>query len=211
MVDRAGPSPPAGSAAYMPGSRPRPLTTWATVHGRPWTGPGCPGGCAERGLPGDAPGTGLRVAVGEGVEGWDDLLVGPRAGAPAADGDPLVRDRSGNWTYAWCVVVDDLEQGIDLVIRGVDLLEATPVQLRLARLLSGAAHPARFLHHPLVLRSDGSKLSKADGATSVRDLLDAGADRDRLLADAARAAGLAGVPERIAPERLGDLVASGLG
>jgi glutamyl-tRNA synthetase/glutamyl-Q tRNA(Asp) synthetase len=185
------------------------FAAWATEHGGGrWAGPGCPGGCARRGLPEDAPGAGLRVALGEAEEVWLDLLAGPRSGVPAADGDLLVRDRAGNWTYAFCVVVDDLAHRIDLVIRGADLLDATPPQLRLARLLTGATHPARFLHHPLVCRPDGTKLSKADGATAVRELLDAGADPAVLLADACRAAGLSGVPERVAPADLGGLVGS---
>jgi glutamyl-Q tRNA(Asp) synthetase len=178
------------------------FAAWAAANGRAWAGPGCPGGCAGRGLD-HATERSLRVALGPGSEGWDDLLAGPQEGEPAAAGDLLVRDRAGNWTYAFCVVVDDLIARIDLVIRGADLLDATPSQLRLARLLTGG-HPARFLHHPLVLRPDGVKLSKADGATAVRELLDAGADRGVLLAGAARAAGLPLPPDaRLEPDQLG--------
>jgi glutamyl/glutaminyl-tRNA synthetase len=182
---------------------------WAAGHGRPWTGPGCPGACLER-PPGEVDATGLRAAVGSGIETWDDLLAGPCGGDPSAGGDPLLRERAGWWTYAWCVVVDDLEQGIDLVIRGADLLDATPVQLRLARLLVGS-HPARFLHHPLVRRADGTKLSKADGATAVREALDAGIPAASLLARAARAAGLRDVPGSLEPDALGPLVRASAG
>jgi glutamyl/glutaminyl-tRNA synthetase len=183
------------------------FSAWAVEHGRPWSGPGCPGGCAGRGL-GVATGMGIRVALGSGDEAWDDVWLGPQRGEPAAGGDLLVRDRLGNWTYPLCVVVDDLAHGIDLVIRGADLLDATPAQLRLARLLGGGPHPARFLHHPLVRRPDGSKLSKADGATAVRDHLDAGADPGVLVADALRAAGITGVPARLPVAELGAFVAS---
>ena len=109
---------------------------------------------------------------------------GPRSGEPAAGGDLPVRDRHGNWTYALCVVVDDLRHGIDLVIRGEDLLDATPAQVRLGRLL-GRETPPRFLHHPLVRRPDGRKLSKADGATAVRELLATGIRAAELRARAA--------------------------
>ena len=149
---------------------------------------GCPGGCRELALPEDE-GTGLRVAVGAGTERWLDLLAGPVADEPAAAGDLLVRDRHGNWTYAFCVVVDDMRHGIELVIRGRDLLDATPVQLRLARLL-GRETPPMFLHHPLVRRSTGEKLSKSEGDTSVRSLLDAGRTPAELFGIAARLAGL---------------------
>ena len=168
--------------------------------GRTWHGMGCPGGCRELGLPEDE-GTGLRVAVGAGTERWLDLLAGPVADEPAAAGDLLVRDRQGNWTYAFCVVVDDMRHGIELVIRGRDLLDATPVQLRLARLL-GRETPPMFLHHPLVRRSTGEKLSKSEGDTSVRSLLDAGRTPAELFGLAARLAGLTPEATPIEPTSL---------
>jgi glutamyl-tRNA synthetase/glutamyl-Q tRNA(Asp) synthetase len=164
---------------------------------------GCPGDCRELALPEDE-GTGLRVAVGAGAERWLDLLAGPVADEPAAAGDLLVRDRHGNWTYALCVVVDDMRHGIDLVIRGRDLLEATPVQLRLARLL-GRETPPLFLHHPLVRRTTGEKLSKSEGDTSVRSLLDAGRTPADMFGLAARLAGLVPEPTPIEPDDLGSL------
>ena len=90
-------------------------------------------------------------------------------GTVAAGGDPVVRDRDGQWSYGFSVVVDDLRQGIDLVVRGRDLLESTADQIRLGRLL-GRDDPPTFAHHALILRPDGSKLSKADGATGIREL-----------------------------------------
>jgi glutamyl/glutaminyl-tRNA synthetase len=150
---------------------------------------------------------GLRVAVGAGSERWLDLLGGPLADEPAATGDPLVRDRRGNWTYAWCVVVDDARHGIDLVIRGRDLLDATPVQLRLARLI-GREAPPRFLHHPLIRRVSGQKLSKAAGDTAVRSLLDAGRTPGELFGIAARLAGLRETHEPIDPGDLGSVFSS---
>ena len=131
----------------------------------------------------------LRVGLGPGDEGWADLVMGPQAGEPSATGDMPIRDRHGNWTYGFCVVVDDLRHGIDLVIRGEDLLESTPAQLRLAGLL-GRSTPPLFLHHPLVRRPDGRKLSKADGATAVGELLSRGATARQLRDRAARAIGL---------------------
>ena len=90
-----------------------------------------------------------------------------------ATGDLIVRDRAGNWTYGFAVVVDDQRQGVDLVIRGEDLLPDTARQVRLGRLL-GREVPPRFLHHPLVRKSSGAKLSKSDGDTGIRDLRAAG-------------------------------------
>ena len=184
------------------------FAAYEAERGRAWRGIGCPGGCRSVGIAEDAPDAGLRVAVGAGAERWVDLLAGPVSDEPASGGDLLVRDRSGNWTYAFCVVVDDQRHGVDLVIRGRDLLDATPVQLRLARLL-GRETPPRFLHHPLVRRRSGQKLSKSESDTSVRSMLDAGATPDTLFGRAARLAGLAETEDPVAPQALGALFGGG--
>jgi glutamyl-Q tRNA(Asp) synthetase len=172
------------------------FAAWRSANGRSWTGPGCPGGCRARELA-PRPDFGLRVAIGEGDEAWPDALLGSRAGPVAPDGDPLVRDRNGNWTYALCVVVDDLRHEVDLVVRGEDLVDSTPAQIRLFHLLGRSAPPA-FAHHPLVRRPDGSKLSKADGDTAVGELLDAGRTPDDLIGEAAHAVGLTPSPVPLA-------------
>jgi len=130
----------------------------------------------------------LRVAQGAGRETWMDAAVGPCAGDVAEAGDLAIRDRDGNWTYGFTVVVDDLREGIDLVIRGRDLLHATATQIRLGRLLGRPAQPA-FLHHPLILRPDGRKLSKSSGDTGVRELRAAGRSAEEVIAAAAEASG----------------------
>jgi glutamyl/glutaminyl-tRNA synthetase len=168
------------------------FAAWAGAHGRTWSGPGCPGACRARGLLEDA-GTSLRVALGEGIETFDDLVAGPQTGEPAAAGDIVVRDRDGNWTYGFAVVVDDLRQGVDLVVRGEDLLAETSRQIRLGRLL-GRSEPPHFLHHPLIRKADGTKLSKATGDVGVDELRAAGWSAAAVRAEAAR---LGAVPASI--------------
>jgi glutamyl-tRNA synthetase/glutamyl-Q tRNA(Asp) synthetase len=131
------------------------------------------GRCRARALnPDDVPARRLRMDPGH--ELFDDARLGPQRQEPASQcGDLLARDRSGRWTYQFAVTVDDMDQGIDLVIRGEDLLASTGRQLRLARLL-GRQVPPVYLHHPLVLRPDGAKLSKSNRDTAVRELRDAG-------------------------------------
>ena len=160
------------------------FAAWAETHGRPWSGPGCPGGCRERVVDGPV----LRVALGGGGESWMDELVGPCRDDVAPTGDLPIRDRHGNWTYGFCVVVDDLRHGVDLVVRGRDLLHATPAQIRLGRLL-GRARPSTFAHHPLIRRPDGRKLSKSSGDTAVRELRDAGRSAAEVIELAATATG----------------------
>ena len=169
-----------------------------------WHGPGCPAACRERRLAEDAPGSALRAWLGDGDEPFDDLLLGPQAGDPSADGDLTLRDRHGNWSYPLCVVVDDLRHGVDLVIRGRDLADATPRQLRLGRLL-GRETPPAFLHHPLLRKPSGAKLSKADHDTALRDLLDGGATPAELLGFVAAAVGLLNVPTPVPAAELGRL------
>lgn len=128
-----------------------------------------PGTCRDKGLD-LTDGVGWRVRMDPGTERFFDELLGPQEQDPSRQcGDVLVRDRNANWTYQFAVTVDDHSQKISDIIRGVDLLDSTGRQLRLARLL-GRTTPPRFSHHPLVMKSPGQKLSKSDGDSGVRDL-----------------------------------------
>ena len=145
-----------------------------------------PGTCRDRGLD-DAPGRGLRVRLEPSLERFVDLRLGSQEQRPSEQcGDLLARDRDGNWTYQFAATVDDYVQGVNLVIRGVDLLASTGRQIQLARLL-GRAEPPAFLHHPLIMKSSEQKLSKSDGDSGVRELRAAGWTREQVL-DAAFAA-----------------------
>lgn len=151
---------------------------------------GCPGACDARGLaPESAPTWRVRMATRD--ESFVDLLRGPttQLGQPA-DGDPVIRDRHGNWTYTFAVVVDDLEQGVDLIVRGDDLLASTRGQIQLAGIL-GRATPPVFAHHRLVMKSPTQKLSKADDDTGIGDLREQGWRPERVIGQAAAAVGLA--------------------
>jgi Glutamyl- and glutaminyl-tRNA synthetases len=152
-----------------------------------------PGRCRHLGLmPGE--GVGTRVELGPGAEEFDDALLGPQRQEPDRQcGDLLLRDRLSHWTYQLAVTVDDLRQDVDLVIRGEDLLQSTGRQIRLGRML-GRPEPPVFLHHPLILKSDGAKLSKAAGESGVRELRGAGVPALEVRREAGR---LGGVPEEV--------------
>ena len=164
-----------------------------------------PGTCRHRNLePG--PGRGWRIVMEPGIERFDDLRLGPQEQSPIDQcGDLLARDRLGNWTYQFAVTVDDMRHGITLVVRGEDLLESTGRQLRLARML-GRAEPLRLLHHALILKPGGEKLSKASGDTGIRELRREGVTSGSILGRAAALAGLLEVERAVEPEELGELV-----
>lgn len=146
------------------------------------------GFCRTRGLlPG--PGLGTRVRLDPGAETFDDGILGPQVQEPALQcGDLLARDRVGQWTYQFAVTVDDIEEAITHVIRGQDLLDSSGRQLRLARML-GRPSPVVFVHHPLILGSDGEKLSKSKGDTGIRELRESGVTPEEVIRRAVAAAG----------------------
>lgn len=152
------------------------------------------GHCRDRKVPADRP-HGLRVRLEPGVEAFEDGFLGRQRQDPAAQaGDLLIRDRAGNWTYQFCVVVDDLAHEIGLIIRGEDLLESTGRQIRLARLLGGKRIP-RYFHHPLIVDSAGVKLSKKTAAGALAEDRNRGRSPEDLLGEAAFRVGLADSPE----------------
>ncbi|HRN54628.1 MAG TPA: glutamate--tRNA ligase family protein, partial [Gemmatimonadaceae bacterium] len=121
---------------------------------------------------------------------FEDLRKGRQVQEPSRQcGDLLARDRNGNYTYQFCVSVDDFDQDVNLVIRGEDLLESSGRQILLHRLL-GHDRPPHFLHHPLVLHPDGRKLSKSAGDSGVRELRAFGATPEAVLGRAAQLGGL---------------------
>jgi glutamyl/glutaminyl-tRNA synthetase len=164
------------------------------------------GRCRTRGLA-DGPARGLRVQIDDALEPFDDWRLGRIEQTPSEQGgDVLLRDRDGHWTYQFAVVVDDIRQGVTLVVRGEDLLSSTGQQLRLARML-GRATPPSFLHHPLILKEGaaGEKLSKAAGDTGVRDLRARGESAADVIGRAAAAVGLMSEPRGIAPDEVAGL------
>jgi glutamyl-tRNA synthetase/glutamyl-Q tRNA(Asp) synthetase len=158
------------------------------------------GRCRERGLE-ETRGRGIRLAIAPGEERFDDARLGPQCQEPARQcGDLLLRDRLGQWTYQFAVVVDDLRHGVSLVVRGEDLLDSTGRQLRLIRLLEG--RPPAYLHHGLIRKPNGAKLSKSDGDTGIRELRAAGLSSSAVLGRAARLAGLVGEERPIPADEL---------
>jgi glutamyl-tRNA synthetase len=105
-------------------------------------------------------------------------------------GDPPVGGAGGVPAYNLAVVVDDSDQGIGEVVRGDDLLETTPRQILLARLL-GLSVP-RYAHVALVLGGDGRRLAKRHGAVTLEQRLALGESVETVIGWLAWSAGLTG-------------------
>jgi glutamyl-Q tRNA(Asp) synthetase len=118
-----------------------------------------PGHCRNGPLkPGTACAT--RVRVDEATVQFTDRIQGTfRQDVAAAVGDMLVRRRDQLFAYVLAVVVDDAAQRVTHVVRGADLLDNTPRQIHLQRML-GLPAPD-YAHVPLLMEPDGKKLAKS--------------------------------------------------
>jgi len=77
----------------------------------------------------------------------------------------VIRRADGPWAYQLAVVVDDGAAGVSHVVRGADLLDSTPRQILLQRLL-GLPMPV-YAHVDVLTNAQGEKLSKQTGAPAV--------------------------------------------
>src|SRR5579859_5405464 len=101
-----------------------------------------------------------RVRVDQAVIQFKDRIQGVfRQDVAAAVGDILVRRRDQIFAYVLAVVVDDAAQGVTHVVRGADLLDNTPRQIYLQRLLE-LPLPA-YAHVPVLTEPDDTKLAKS--------------------------------------------------
>ncbi|HZR02633.1 MAG TPA: glutamate--tRNA ligase [Burkholderiales bacterium] len=108
----------------------------------------------------------------EGEVVVDDLVKGTVIVSNAELDDLVIMRADGVPTYNFGVVVDDIDMNITHVIRGDDHVNNTPRQINIFRAL-GAPLP-KFAHVPMILGSDGERLSKRHGAVSVMQYFDDG-------------------------------------
>jgi len=109
----------------------------------------------------------VRFRVPEGSTEWDDAVHGKMVFQNDDIDDFIVLRSDRTPVYNLAAVADDVEMRITHVIRGDDHISNTPRQIMLYRAL-GADVPT-FAHVPMILGSDGRRLSKRHGATAVGD------------------------------------------
>lgn len=109
--------------------------------------------------------------IGQGVT-WTELNaeLNPSMikAKPEAWGDVVIARRDIPTSYHLSVVLDDAEQDIDFIIRGKDLYNSTTIH-RVLQILLDLPAP-NYQHHELIMADEISKLSKSDGAQSLKDL-----------------------------------------
>ncbi len=127
-----------------------------------------------------------RLRSDASVVSFTDRLLGP---VSAIVDDVVLRRNDGVPAYNLAVVVDDAAQGVTQVVRGDDLALSTPRQLHLARLLD-LPEPS-YLHVPLVLGPDGSRLAKRHGSVTLGAITARGLDPGWVLARLGESLGLA--------------------
>ncbi len=98
---------------------------------------------------------------------WNDAVKGMIEISNEELDDLIIARPDGTPTYNFCVVVDDLDMKITHVIRGDDHVNNTPRQINIMKSLGGT--PPVYAHLPTVLDESGEKMSKRNGALSVRD------------------------------------------
>ena len=107
-----------------------------------------------------------RVRTDASVIRFDDRLQGVREHRLETEsGDFVVRRRDGLIAYQLAVVVDDQLSDVTRVVRGIDLIDSTPRQIWLQRLL-GYRTPV-YAHIPVAVHPHGDKLSKLTGARAL--------------------------------------------
>lgn len=103
---------------------------------------------------------------------WIDRKAGPQNADPARFGDIVLGRKDIATSYHLAVVIDDAAQGVELVVRGQDLFEATHVH-RLLQALLGLPAPA-YHHHGLITDAAGRRLAKRDKAETLQAMRAAG-------------------------------------
>ena len=124
-----------------------------------------PGTCRD-GLPPDTIPRSWRFRVAPDSVTFEDRRLGPQRQCPARQcGDFILRRTDGLFAYQFAVVLDDFDQGVNQIVRGVDLLPSTGRQILLQRALE--APTPTYLHLPLLVNDRGEKLSKQTGAPPI--------------------------------------------
>ena len=108
----------------------------------------------------------------QGEVAFNDLVRGQIVVQNSELDDLIITRSDGSPTYNLTVVVDDLDMGVNHVIRGDDHINNTPRQINILKAIG--AEPPHYAHVPMILGADGARLSKRHGALGVMQYRDDG-------------------------------------
>ncbi len=131
------------------------------------------GTCRDLNLPWDQPNVAWRIKTSPKlrVEWMDGYLGARRVEVHGAMPDFVVRRKDGLAAYQIASLSDDWNHGVNLIVRGEDLVPSTAAQVFLAQVMGRKwLDEVQFLHHPLIKDEDGLKLSKSAGSLSIQAL-----------------------------------------
>lgn len=103
---------------------------------------------------------------------FEDLVKGKIVVRNQELDDLIIARSDGTPTYNLAVVIDDLDMGVSHIVRGDDHINNTPRQINILNALNASI--PRYAHLPMILGSDGARLSKRHGAVSVMQYRDDG-------------------------------------
>jgi glutamyl-tRNA synthetase len=127
-----------------------------------------------------------RFLLSNGEMRWKDLVLGERLVKLPSVSDPVLVRADGTPLYTFTSVVDDIFAGITHIIRGEDHVTNTGVQIDIFRALGADPARLKFAHLPLLVDSDGGKLSKRLEGLSLRSLRADGMEPSAIVAYLAR-------------------------
>ena len=135
--------------------------TRSETRGKPY-----PGTCRHNGVPRTRRDRSLRVRTDNTVIEFNDAVTGLFSQSLEKDvGDFVIKRKDGMTAYHLAVVINDADQGVTEVVRGADLIESTPRQIYLQRLLH---YPTPgYLHLPVAIDANGRKISKQNNAPGI--------------------------------------------
>ena len=130
-----------------------------------------------------------RLRTLERALSFSDRCAGPQSCRLASElGDFPITTKQGHVSYQLAVVIDDLTQGVDQVVRGNDLIASTFRQLQLYDQLRQP--PPTYAHVPLVCGSDGRRLAKRHGDTRLSQFRERGIKPEWIVGWAAHSLGM---------------------
>lgn len=132
----------------------------------------------------------IRFEVGAPTIRFDDGFSGTLCFDARRDiGDFVIRKADGTPAYQLACAVDDLDAGVTHIVRGADLLASTARQITLYNVIRPGAAIPQFIHLPLVVGTEGRKLAKRHGDTTLRTLREEGVTAGQIRSMLARWSG----------------------